>query len=140
MPPKNGGYSSSWERLINSLYFGYRSPIRSDYETILSIRSDPKWIFWFRNPNESDRIRFGSVSDRICTPLIDVNGNGERFTLVTCKNDGVQKRSRPLQHTNPLRVQCNKKMSEWSKWRTLYEAKMAELTSNWYIWRLYKQF
>jgi Ca2+-dependent lipid-binding protein len=32
----------------NSFYFGYRSPIRSDYETTLS-ESDPKWIFWFRN-------------------------------------------------------------------------------------------
>jgi hypothetical protein len=44
--------------------------VRSDYETTLSIRSDPKWIFWFRNPNESDRIAFGSVSDWICTPLV----------------------------------------------------------------------
>jgi hypothetical protein len=42
--------------IINSFYFGYRSPIRSYPTTKQLYRSDPKWIFWFRNPNESDRI------------------------------------------------------------------------------------
>jgi hypothetical protein len=43
----------SW--IFNSFYFEYRSPIRSGYETTLSIRFNPKWIFLFRNP-----IGFGS--------------------------------------------------------------------------------
>ena len=47
-------------------------PIRSNYETTFPIRSDPKSIFLFRSPNESDRIGFGSDSDRICTPLVPI--------------------------------------------------------------------
>jgi hypothetical protein len=35
--------------IINSFYFGYRSPIRLWNNFIY-----PKWIFWFRNPNKSD--------------------------------------------------------------------------------------
>jgi hypothetical protein len=45
--------------IINSFYFGYRSPIRSDYETTLSIRSDMNILV-----PKSERIR-------ICTPLVD---------------------------------------------------------------------
>jgi hypothetical protein len=35
--------------------------VRSDYETTLSIRSNPKLILLFRNPNESDRIGFAHL-------------------------------------------------------------------------------
>ena len=51
--------------IINSFYFVCRSPIRSDYETTLSIRSEMNILV-----PKFDRIGFGSVSDRICTLLI----------------------------------------------------------------------
>jgi hypothetical protein len=49
--------------IINSFYFAYRSPIRSDYKRTVSIQSK-MYIFVLK----SEQIR--SDSDQICTPLI----------------------------------------------------------------------
>jgi hypothetical protein len=46
--------------IINSFYFGYRSPIRSDYETTLSIRYEYFGSEIRTNPIGSDSIGFGS--------------------------------------------------------------------------------
>jgi hypothetical protein len=43
----------------NSFYFGYRSPIRSDYETTLSIRSEMNIFVPKSERIRSDRIRMG---------------------------------------------------------------------------------
>jgi hypothetical protein len=45
--------------IINSFYLGYRSPIRSDYETTLSIRSEMNILVPKSERIRSDRIRIG---------------------------------------------------------------------------------
>jgi hypothetical protein len=51
--------------VINSFYFGYRSPIRLRNNFINPIRNE-----YFGSEIRTNPIGFGSVSDRICTPLI----------------------------------------------------------------------
>ena len=59
----NNAATAALLQIINSIYFEYRSPIRSDYETTLSIQSNSEMnIFVPKFKSErihSDRIGFG---------------------------------------------------------------------------------
>jgi hypothetical protein len=55
------------DRSLNSFYFGYRSPIRLRNNFINPIRNE-----YFGSEIRTNRIGFGSVSDRICTPLLSI--------------------------------------------------------------------
>jgi hypothetical protein len=66
-------FSANWARrgqVGSSLWNFWFELVRVVKFLVRVYQSDPKWMFWFRNPNDSDRIGFGSVSDRICTPPV----------------------------------------------------------------------